>query len=113
MKMIVAFFHPRRLERVTRALEHVPGFSGMTVTEARGFGREKLEVRARDHLAELTDFTDAIRVEIVTSASLVDEILDAITEAARTGQRDDGKVFVLPVERGRRIRTGEEGEVVV
>ena len=113
MKMIVAFFHPRRLDRVTRALEHVPGFSGMTVTEGRGFGREKLQVRPRDHLAELTDFTDTIRVEIVTSATLVDALMNAITEAARTGQRDDGKVFVLPVERGRRIRTGEEGEVVV
>ena len=113
MKMIIAFIQPHRLDRVTRALEHVVSFPGMTVTESRGFGREKLEVEAEDQRASLKDYTETMRIEVVAHDGQVDGILAAITEAAHTGQRGDGKVFVLPVERAVRIKTREEGEVAV
>lgn len=113
MKMIIAFIQPHRLDRVTRALEHVVAFPGMTVTEARGFGREKLEVEAEDRRASLEDYTDTVRIEVVAHDGQVDAVVKAITEAAHTGQRGDGKVFVLPVERAVRIHTGEEGEGAV
>ena len=110
MKMIIAFIQPHRLDRVTRALQHVDGFPGMTVTESRGFGREKLEVEAE---ASLKDYTESARIDVVAHDGQVDEILAAITEAAHTGQRGDGKIFVLPVERALRIKTREEGEAAV
>lgn len=113
MKMIVAFIQPHRLDRVTRALEHVHAFPGMTVTESRGFGREKLEIEAEDRRASLRDYTETMRIEVVAHDGQVDEVVASITEAAHTGQRGDGKVFVLPVERAVRIKTGEEGEEAV
>jgi nitrogen regulatory protein PII len=112
MKMILAFIQPQRLERVTRALEHLPDFPGMTVSEARGFGRDK-RAHTGDHLAQLTDYTKTTRLEVIAHSGQVDAIVRAIADTATTGLRDDGKVFVIPVERGRRIRTGEEGENVV
>ena len=113
MKMIIAFIQPHRLDRVTRALEHVAAFPGMTVTESRGFGREKVEVETEDRRASLKDYTDTARIEVVAHAGQVDGILAAITEAAHTGQRGDGKIFVLPVDRALRIKTREEGEAAV
>lgn len=113
MKMIVAFLRPDRLDAVTRGLEHIPHFPGMTVTDARGFGRGKVEDRPADHRAELMDFTGTVRVEIVVDDAGVDEVVRSIAEHAHTGRRDDGKVFVLPVERGLHIRTGEQGEEAV
>lgn len=113
MKMILAYVPPHRLDRVTRALEHLDDLPGMTVTKGQGFGREKLEVEAKDRRAELVDYTDVVRIEVCVPDGQVGSVMDAITGAARTGQRGDGKIFVLPVERGRRIRTGEEGEAVV
>ena len=113
MKMIVAFLRPDRLDPVTRALEHIPHFPGMTVTEARGFGREKVEEPPDSESAELTDYTKTARIEIVVSDDRLSAVMEAIEKAARTGRRDDGKIFVLPVERGRRVRTGEEGDAIV
>jgi nitrogen regulatory protein PII len=112
MKMIVAFLRPDRLDPVTRVLEHLPHFPGMTVTRARGFGREKVE-EPPDSRHELTDYTETARIEIVVSDDRVSAVMEAIEKAARTGRRDDGKIFVVPVERGRRVRTGEEGDAVV
>lgn len=113
MKMIIAFIPPHRLDRVTRALEHVAGFPGMTVTDSRGFGREKVEVEAEDRRASLKDYTDTTRIEVVAHEGQVDGILAGIQEAAHTGQRGDGKVFVVPVEAALRIKTGERGEAAV
>ena len=113
MKMIVAFIPPHRLGPVTRALEHVPGFPGMTITDSRGFGREKLEVQAEDRRASLKDYTETTRIEVATHDEQVDGVLAAITEAAHTGQRGDGKIFVLPLERAVRIKTRDEGEAAV
>lgn len=113
MKMIIAFIQPHRLDRVTRALEHVVGFPGMTVTESRGFGREKVEVEAEDRRASLEDYTETARIEVVAHDGQVEGILAAIHDAAHTGHRGDGKVFVLPVEAALRIKTGERGEAAV
>ena len=113
MKMIIAFIQPHRLDRVTRALEHVVAFPGMTVTESRGFGREKVEVEAEDRRASLKDYTDTARIEVVAHDGQVAGVLAAITEAAHTGQRGDGKIFVVPVERAVRIKTREEGDAAV
>ena len=108
MKMILAFLPPHRLDRVTRALGHVDGFSGMTVTRAQGFGREKLE-DPHDAREQLTDFTDTVRVEAVVPDGIVDEAVAAIVEAAHTGSRGDGKIFVLPVGDAIRIKTKRRG----
>lgn len=112
MKMILAFLQPHRLDRVTRALEHVVGFPGMTVTASQGFGHEKLD-EPHDTREQLTDFTGTVRVESVVQDGMVDEVVEAISEAAHTGSRGDGKVFVLPVERAVRIKTKEEGQDAV
>lgn len=108
MKMILAFLPPHRLDRVTRALEHVDGFPGMTVTKSRGFGHEKLE-DPDEGREQLIDFTETVRVEAVVPDGMVDEAVEAIVEAAHTGNRGDGKIFVLPVEGAIRIKTRERG----
>ena len=103
-KMVLAFVKPDRLDRVTRALERIDGFPGMTVSDARGFGREKL-TDPRDERDQLTDFMDAIRLESVVPEDLVEEVTQAIMEAAHTGRGGDGLLTVLPVERAVRLRT--------
>ncbi|MBT8338088.1 MAG: P-II family nitrogen regulator [Gemmatimonadetes bacterium] len=109
MKMILTYLPPYRLDRVTRALEHVEGFTGMTVTPARGFGREKLEDDARDVRDQLDDFTPTVRVEAVVSDDRAEAVVQAVLAAAHTGARGDGKIFVLPVEDGVRIKTKARG----
>lgn len=108
MKMILAFVPPHHLDRVTRALEHVDRFPGMTVSDARGFGHEKLS-RSHDARDQLKDFTEAARVECVVPDSMVPAVIEAVRSAAHTGGRGDGKLFVLPVVEGLRIKTGERG----
>jgi len=108
MKMILALIQPYRLDRVTRALQHIEGFPGMTVSDARGFGHEKL---AAGHGAreQLKDFTETSRIETVVGEGLVDAVVAAITTAARSGGHSDGKIFVLPVDEGVRISTDARG----
>jgi nitrogen regulatory protein PII len=114
MKLVLAYIQPHRLDAVRRGLEHLPHFPGMTVTAAQGFGREKTEEAApRDASEALTDFTEAVRIETVVHDEQVDDVLVAIMNAAHTGQRGDGKVFVLPVERALRIKTMAEGSAAV
>lgn len=108
MKMILAFIPPHRLDRVTRALEHVEGFPGMTVAPAEGFGHEKLE-ESRDVRGQLKDFTPTVRIETVVREDMADAVMDAVVEAAHTGGRGDGKVFVIDVQEGIRIKTRERG----
>jgi nitrogen regulatory protein PII len=112
MKMIVAFIQTHRLDRITRKLMHVEGFPGMTVVEGRGFGREKLEdvLSTRE---ELTDFTPKVRIEIVVPVGLVESVIEVLVEGAHTGERGDGKIFVLPVEKAVRIKTKERGVIAV
>lgn len=110
MRMIVAYLRPDRLEDVARALAHIPRFPGLTVTESAGFGSGKTATPT-DRRTELTDFTPTARVEVVVSNAHVETVVATIMSSAQTGRPDDGKVFVLPVDSGMSIRTGErEGE---
>lgn len=108
MKMILAFIPPHRLDRVTRTLRHVTGFPGMTVSEARGFGREKL-TRSHDARDQLEDFTEAVRIECAVPDAMAEEVIEAVRSATHTGDKGDGKLFVLTVLEGMRIKTGERG----
>lgn len=108
MKMIMAILPRYRLDRVTRKLIHIEGFPGMTVVEGEGFGHEKLE-EAQTAREALTDFTPNVRVEAVVPDSLVDSVIGAIVDGAHTGERGNGKIFVLSVEEAVRIKTGESG----
>ncbi len=110
MKMVLAFVQPFKLDEVTHRLQHIDRFPGMTVTAARGFGRERSEdppARADDHV---DDFESKVRIETVVHDDQVDEVVQLICDAAHTGRYGDGMVFVLPVERAVRIMTRHEGE---
>ena len=115
--LVVAFIQPFKLDDVTLALERVAGFAGMTVSECRGFGHEKLEdLRATtadsapSRSGELIDFTAKIRVEVAVAGSdVADSVIDAIARAAHTGLRGDGKILRIPVDRAVRVRTMLEG----
>lgn len=113
MKRIDAYIQPHALDRVTRALLHVHHLPGMTVLACRGFGREKLENEPHSPAMDLEDFVQKTKLEIVCHDHLVDDLVDAIRTAAQTGNRGDGKIFVLAVESATRIRTGETGEAAV
>ena len=113
MKLVLAFVQPHRLDDVTRILQRIPHLPGMSVTQARGFGREKVEEARHTPREELTDFTDKARIEVVVHDAQVDAVISAIVQGARTGQRGDGKIIVLPVDRVIRVRTGEEGEAAI
>lgn len=126
--MIEAIIQPFKLDAVTLALEELPGFPGMTVSDCRGFGQEKLTepeqsrapasgaglLRRRRGDSDFVDFTDKSRLEIaVAGRAAADAIVDAILAAAHTGRRGDGKVFLWPLSRVVRIRTSAEGASVV
>lgn len=113
MKMILAFVPPFHLDRVTRALERVEGFTGMTVTRAEGFGREKVEEEARNAREQLDDFTPTVRVEAVVPDERAEAVVQAVLAAAHTGVRGDGKIFVLPVDDGVRIKNKARGAYAV
>lgn len=113
MKLVLAYVPPHRLDEVRRSLEHLPRFPGMTVTAAQGFGREKAEEVPHGAREMLSDFTETVRIETVVHDEQVDAVLVAIMNASHTGQRGDGKVFVLPVERALRIKTLAEGPEAV
>ena len=106
--MILAFIQPHRLDRVTRALAHVEGFPGMTVSPAEGFGHEKLEEK-HDTRDQLRDFTKTIRLETVVDDLVVEAVLRTIVDASHTGGRGDGKIFLFEVREGIRIKTRERG----
>ena len=107
MKKIEAFIKAHRLDDVTLALHHVEGLTGMTVSEARGFGRG----RGSKHNPD--DFHQVVRVEVFCTDALMDVVVQAIEGAGHTGLRSDGKVYVLPVEQAVRISSGERGDAAV
>ena len=111
MKMITAMIHPFLLNKVTSALEGIADFPGMTVTEARGFGHRR-SIREQ-HSLHLDEFSQKIRIEIVTPDRLAQQIVAALVRAARTGNSGDGKVFVWPVESAVRIQTGETDDAAL
>ena len=112
MKFIIAVIKPFKLEEVREALGDV-GVSGLTVTEVKGFGRQKGHTELYRGAEYVVDFLPKVKVEAVVPDALVDRALDAIVKAARTGKIGDGKIFVTAVEQVVRIRTGETGEAAV
>jgi len=108
MKLIAAIIKPFKLDEVREALAEM-GVSGLTVTEVKGFGRQKGHTELYRGAEYVVDFLPKIRVEVVLPADMVDAAIDAIVKAAYTGKIGDGKIFVMPVEQAIRIRTGESG----
>ncbi len=109
MKLITAIIRPYRTDDVKDALSKL-GISGMTVTEVRGFGRQKGHTEVYRGAEYSIDFIPKVKIEIAVSSNILDEALDAIMEAARQNKVGDGKIFVQNLEDVVRIRTGEKGE---
>jgi nitrogen regulatory protein PII len=108
MKYIVAVIQPHQLDAVRAALSAI-GVQGMTVTEVRGFGRQKGQTEIYRGAEYTMQYVPKVKLELAVAASLADAVVDAIGNAARTGHIGDGKVFVLPLEGAMRVRTGEMG----
>jgi nitrogen regulatory protein P-II 2 len=108
MKLVTAIIKPFKLEEVKDALAEV-GIEGMTVTEVKGFGRQKGHTEIYRGSEYTVDFLPKIKLELVLADELVDRAIDTITKAARTGKIGDGKIFVTSVSEVIRIRTGERG----
>ena len=109
MKLIKSIIKPFKLEDVKDALSEI-GVEGMTVLEAKGFGRQKGHTEIYRGSEYTIDFLPKVVIEIIVSDDLCDKVIDAIVKAAKTEKIGDGKVFVLPVEQAVRIRTGEKGD---
>ena len=112
MKKIEAIIKPFKLEDVKEALSEI-GIQGMTVTEVKGFGRQKGHTEIYRGSEYTVDFLPKVKLEIVVDDAQVAEVVDKIVTTANTGKIGDGKVFVLPVENAIRIRTGERGDEAV
>ena len=108
MKFVIAIVKPFKVEDVKEALREI-GVAGLTVSEARGFGRQRGHTEVYRGAEYQVDFVPKSRIEIMVEDDQVDGVIDAITKAARTGKIGDGKVAVLPLEEVVRIRTGEHG----
>lgn len=108
MKQIIAIIKPFKLDEVREALAD-SGVSGLTVTEVRGFGRQKGHTELYRGAEYVVDFLPKVKIELVIDDSMVEMAIEAIIKAARTGKIGDGKIFVTPVEQVIRIRTGENG----
>ena len=112
MKKIEAIIKPHRLEDVKAALTQI-GIQGMTVSEIRGFGRQKGHKEQYRGAEYTVDLVPKIKVEVVLADASVQAAVDAIVRAAKTGEIGDGKIFVLPIESAVRIRTGEKGDQAI
>ena len=112
MKKIEAIIKPFKLDEVKEALQEV-GLQGITVTEAKGFGRQKGHTELYRGAEYVVDFLPKVKVEIVLDDGLVDKAVEAIRAAAHTGRIGDGKIFVSSVEQVMRIRTGETGSEAI
>ncbi len=112
MKKIEAIIKPFKLDEVKEALHEI-GLQGMTVTEAKGFGRQKGHTELYRGAEYVVDFLPKVKIEIVMDDGLVDRAIEAITQAARTGRIGDGKIFVSTIEEVLRIRTGEKGSEAI
>ena len=109
MKQVTCIIKPFKLDEVREALADV-GVTGLTVTEVKGFGRQKGHTELYRGAEYVVDFLPKIRVEMVVSDQMVDGVIEAIVRAARTGKIGDGKIFVSSIEQVIRIRTGETGQ---
>jgi nitrogen regulatory protein P-II 2 len=106
MKLVVAIIKPFKLDEVRQALTAL-GVSGMTVTEVKGYGRQKGHTEVYRGAEYVVNFLPKLRIEIAVASDLANRAVEAITASARTGQIGDGKIFVTPIDRALRIRTGE------
>ena len=112
MKKIVAIIKPFKLDEVREALSEI-GVTGLTVTEVKGFGRQKGHTELYRGAEYVVDFLPKIKIEVVVTAAMLDSAVEAIVNTARTGKIGDGKIFVTSVERVIRIRTGETDDAAI
>jgi nitrogen regulatory protein P-II 1 len=112
MKKVEAIIKPFKLDEVREALSEI-GVSGLTVTEVKGFGRQKGHTELYRGAEYVVDFLPKVKVEVIVGDGLVERAIDSIVKAARTGKIGDGKIFITAVEQVVRIRTGESGEAAV
>jgi nitrogen regulatory protein P-II 1 len=112
MKKVEAIIKPFKLDEVREALSEI-GVTGLTVTEVKGFGRQKGHTELYRGAEYVVDFLPKVKVEVIVGDALVERAIEAIVKAARTGKIGDGKIFVTTVEQVVRIRTGESGEAAV
>ena len=113
MKEIKAYIKPHKLSKVTMALHKVEGLTGMSVVDVRGFGRGKAK-NAPDRIVEdLVDYVPHVKSEIVCKDDMVEEIVSVIKDAAHTGLKGDGKIYISTIDDAIRIQTGERGEAAV
>jgi nitrogen regulatory protein P-II 1 len=108
VKKIEAIIKPFKLDKVKEALNSL-GIKGMTVTEVKGYGRQKGHTEIYSGAEYVVEFIPKVKMEIIVEDEQVDQVIDTILEVARTGKIGDGKIFVLPVEQVIRVRTGETG----
>jgi nitrogen regulatory protein P-II 2 len=106
MKLVVAVIKPFKLDEVRQALTAI-GVHGMTVTEVKGYGRQKGHTEIYRGAEYVVNFLPKLRIEVAVTSELADKAIEVITAAARTGQIGDGKIFVMPIDHALRIRTGE------
>ena len=109
MKLVTAIIKPFKLDEVREALS-VMGVQGITVTEVKGFGRQKGHTELYRGAEYVVDFLPKVKIEAAVADDLVDRVIESIESAARTGEIGDGKIFVFPLEQVVRIRTGETGK---
>lgn len=108
MKLVTAIIKPFKLDDVREALSDI-GVQGITVTEVKGFGRQKGHTELYRGAEYVVDFLPKVKIDIAIAADMVDQVIEAISKAANTGKIGDGKIFVVGLEQAVRIRTGESG----
>jgi len=108
MKLVTAIIKPFKLDDVREALSEI-GVQGITVTEVKGFGRQKGHTELYRGAEYVVDFLPKVKLELAIAADILDQVIEAISKAANTGKIGDGKIFVAPLEQVVRIRTGETG----
>lgn len=109
MKMITAIIKPFKLDDVREALSEI-GVQGITVTEVKGFGRQKGHTELYRGAEYVVDFLPKVKIDVAVADSMMDQVIESISKAANTGKIGDGKIFVMPLEQVVRIRTGETGD---
>ena len=112
MKLIIAIIKPFKLEEVKEALAEI-GVEGMTVTEVKGFGRQKGHTEVYRGSEYRVDFLPKVKIEIATTEAVVPKAIEAIVKTGQTGKIGDGKIFVVPLDEVVRIRTDERGEIAI
>ena len=112
MKLVTAIIKPFKLDEVREALSAI-GVQGITVTEVKGFGRQKGHTELYRGAEYVVDFLPKVKIEVVVPDGIVEQVIEAVTKAARTGKIGDGKIFISDVQEVIRIRTGERGEDAV